>query len=593
LTGTPADVLAVVHLADPGFRERVEGRAQALTALYGPPGEAHVTIVWRPAANALVVALGPGNEHPGAEDLPLWWNLPPGPALARPEALLEASDATLRKLPTPSLLLSWTDGRVRVATSCGTVQTLYEAGGAEVRAWSTHAAAAAVLALERVEIDPLSVAEQVGCEFVGGTRTMLVGVRALSPGTIIDLEASSVRERSCFENRLVPMSESEARETAERALLADLEEATRDARAPVVGLTAGFDSRTAAVALVDLGVPFVAFTFTEGLSAGDMETARALAAELGVPHLAGEVDFWRDEEGGLDRMLTEAVRLDGCAELRYGEVGWPPGMDRWVTGLGSEARAFYWGWASRGRRQASAARVTRVLRIAFEGRLIGAERERLRELRDRWAGWVAEAEAAGHRGWAALDFVLAHQRDRSWTRSQLLHTGSTPSFAGAELTRAVLSMPLTERPNGAWQRDFIAARRPDLVPLAPTRRPWWSIAPVATQRVVHVARGARRALRLERRGRTESPMWYESPPWRERPAYVSWLIESLLESPLLVEALGESWVRERRSRFLAGDAAAGEALRLAGQPVALQQALLERLAPHADRIGLERGSDKS
>lgn len=575
-----ADLLLVVRPSSPALLGPVRRRLSVLPRLYGALGEVRLADRWLPGPGALVVGLRLGSPGFELADSALFWGNPPRGSLAERAALLGAADSELRALPTPCAALAWEGSRLRLASSSGSIQVLYGARGGGAEAWSTHALAAGLAALERLDVDPEGVAELIACEYVGGERTMLSGVRALEPATVVELDGGPARLRSCFPApaRWAPLEPADSRRRATGALLAQLGQATGSARAPVLGMTAGLDSRTVAVALAELGVSFTAFTFDFGEGAVDVAGARSLAGRLGVPHALGEPRWWRDEEGGIERLLAEAAWFDGCGEVGYGEVRWPERMDRWITGLGGETgRAFYWRWAARGGREPRPGTVERVLWAGFEGRLAGAEPSRVRALRARWAAWIAEARGWGHRGWSALDVVYANHRVRRWVRDGLPRNGAAPfpALAGPEITRALVSLPIEDRLRDGWERSFIAARRPDLLPpAAPPRAARRSPGALAGRRLLLSARSLRRRLGLPARPpRAPEVPWHRLAPWPERPAYVEWLLEDALRSPLLAEALGERWLREQRERVVAGDWEATRLALRAARPVALRSAL--------------------
>ncbi len=139
--------------------------------------------------------------------------------------------------------------------------------------------------------DPIGVAQLLLLGFPIGTRTLIDGVRRLSPGEIAIGEPGAVR----FEPGVAAASleekgpasaslEGNAADLAERFV-----EACRiraEATRPVVlGLSGGLDSRAVAAGLRKAGVPFEAVTFVDasGLYEKEVAVARTLARAFGVP----------------------------------------------------------------------------------------------------------------------------------------------------------------------------------------------------------------------------------------------------------------------------------------------------------------------
>ena len=581
------DLFMVIRLESAHHRRLLKPRLQRLERIYAPMGRSQVVSRWLEDLGVEIVTLG---LREGSLDMrrgALTWGHVAAGAAAGAESLLDASAASLRELGTPGGAVSWDPRRVRLVSSGGPLQVLYEAGGEGIEAWSTHAVAAGVAALGRPTVDPLAVGELVGCEFVGGNRTILKGVRALDPGTVVDVTVGQRRLWSCFPalDRWTRIPPREAAPEVEALLLEDLGRALGSSTAPVLGATAGLDSCTVAVALAELGIPFTAFTFDFGGEGGDVAGARHVARELGVPHASPEPAWWADAEGGIDRLLAESAWADGCREAGYGSVRWPAEMDRWIVGLGAETgRAFYWTPYGRRYPEPDTATLERVLRLIFEPRLVGAREEQLLSVRENYRRYLAEARDWGHGGWSALDVIYANQRVRRWGRAQLPRNGVPPvaAFAGAKMSRALASLPLGDRLASEWQRRFISSRQPRLAGHVAfdQSRGRAASSPLFMRLAIHRARFLRRRLRLPPRTvRRSARPWIESPEWRARPAYVSWLLDDVLAGPLLVDSLGERWVGELRRRVLAGEHEANRTARLAGGAVALEQSLKSALAP--------------
>jgi hypothetical protein len=493
-----------------------------------------------------------------------WGSAPPPDRV-----LLDATDEELHGLPTPLAAIALDRGRARIVTAAGGVASLYAARSEAVEAWSSHAAAAVLLAHGHAAVDPAAVAELVACEFTGGDTAIVAGARAVAQAARIDLSPDGTVEQSYWPGRWRRLHPIDAREAVEPLLLASLEERLRGAPAPVLGLTAGLDSRVVAVALRELGIRFLAFTHGDP-DAEDARVAARVAAALGAEHLNGPI-AWREDADGLARLHEEARWSDGSAPVGFGDVPWPEPLSHWVAGMGAETgRAFWYRWVS------EAHAPERVLDAAFEPNLAGADPEVRRSLRAARNAWLERAAALGYEGLDALDFVYAEQRVRRWGRAQAprLAADLVPAYAGQQMLRVLLSLPRQDRLEDGFQRRFLAARAPGLVP--PEQRPSrGGRAPLARRLLLLRLRAVRRSLRLPQLGRGAPTPWHALPPWDERPAFIAWLRDEVLRSPLLADALGERWLAETRSGFVAGKPHAGHLALLAAAPVALEVGLRE------------------
>ena len=578
-------LLVLVHAAEPELLAVAASRLAELPSVYAPQDLRRLAATCRTDGRALLGAMHDAGVEPDQHGCVSWGRRA---SFTSADDLISAPDSRLAALPTPSCVAALGDARGRLATSSGPLQCLYESSGAGLRVWSTHALAAALVAQGDVALDPLAVAELVACEFVGGAETLFRGVRALAPGTVVDVEAGRVRVRECLSDaeRWAPLDRDEAAAAAEELLVADLAAAMSDAAAPALGLTAGLDSRTVAVALAEIGVDVRAATFNPGDRGADVEGARELAAALGLRHEVAPMAWWRPEDDGHERVRAAAAWHDGEREAGYGAVVWPSGTDRWIAGVGAETgRAFYWRWLAPRSGAASPRTLTRTLQRAFEPRLVDADASTVRALRRRWRGWVEEALATGHAGWDTLDVVYAEQRVRRWGRAQvpLGRAEFVPAYASRELARALASLPLHDRLHDGWQRRFLRARRPDLEPPAPElRRP--SRGALRRDQLLLAARRARRRTPGSTSARpTPDVIWHELDFWRERREYIDWLVDAVLDAPVLREALGDRWVTEQRRRFLEGDPIAAQLTRLAAGPVAVLESVARRRSGRAAR----------
>jgi hypothetical protein len=575
-----ASCVFALRLGGPVPRRDVEWRVARLAELYRPLGEVEWALSWtagdRIAAGAVETA--GRSPDPGG---PLAWGSGPPAGLD----LIAAGDGELRGLDGPLAAVQLGHDRAVALAAAGGTTALFAAAGPHGAAWSSHAVAAAWLAGLDPRVDPSAVPELLAAEHLSGARTLIEGVRAVAPATRVDVEAEGARE-SCFwprTERWSPLPEAEAGGVAERELLRSLERRLRagvdgpggdpGAPRPVLGLTAGLDSRVALAALRELGLPVRAFTY--GDPAGDDAAgASAAARALGVEHSAAPFAWWPDESG-LSAARAEALWSDGARPTGFGDVPWPA-MSHWVAGIGGEAgRAFLYRWSHPDpRREPSPEALARVLGVHLGDRLVGADRSVRAAAAERWRDSVHAAHELGVTGWRALDVVYSEERVRRWGRATLprLDAAALPVFATPELQRALAWLPIEDRLSDGFARRFIAARAPELgtpPARAPRRAP---PAPLARRRARQALRGVRRGLRLPRPA-SAADRWFDQPPWTERPRFVGWLTDRVLTAPLLDSSLGGSWLRATREAFLRGDPAAAELTMQAAAVVALDEAL--------------------
>jgi hypothetical protein len=472
-------------------------------------------------------------------------------------ALLDAGDRDLRRYAAAGAALATSSDRARIVAGAGAPAGLYAAeSSAEsgIRAWATHAVAAAFVAYGDAAVDPAALPELLAAEFVGDSRAIVAGVRALDAAVCVDLSATRAEEW-CYwpaRDRWAPVPEDQAAEHAESHLLRTLGARLSGIRQPLCGLTTGLDSRVAAVALAELGVGFEGCTWGAPDDEDAVGAAQAAAA-LGVPHL--ELQYEETEGADLLARTHAAARwTEGSMHVGFGAVAWPPGPRALVSGAGGQTgRCFY--YRDRARRRPPRDLAAAVADPLVE-RIAGARPEAIDDLRARVAGWVADAERTGHHGWRVLDVVYGEQRARRWLRGTPPH-GPAPvvaAFATPEVQRALVSLPLAERMTDGFHRAFIAARRPELLPSRSA-----DDGDPADARPLGRA-GRRRHARI-------------AGQWRSRPELRDWIADGVLGHPLAIEGMGERWCGRTRSRYFAGDPAAVErALWLAG-PVALAEGL--------------------
>lgn len=567
----PSFCLFAAQCSEPGHRAALERRARDLAGFYRPLGHGEASLRWVPSLRLL---LGTVDARTCDQAATLSWGGPAPPRLLEPAALLAASDSDLRAVDAVTVLAAASDERARVVCGAGGIASLYSARGGEASAWSTHAVAAAWLALGRARVDPDTLPELIAFEYVGGPRTLVQGVRALPVATRVDLTARGEQEHSFWPKaeRWAPVPEAEASAHAERALLEGLRRRLDGAGAPVVGLTGGLDSRVVAAALRALDVPFQALTWGPADSP-ELDMARMVAATLGAEHRWRPIDP-PDAAGTLSRLDRLARWSDGTCPLDLRGDVWPREGSAFVTGIGGEVgRAFHYMPRAHEEPDPSRRRLRRLLSVPR--RLYRARPDVVRRVEGRVDDWLVEAESLGYGGWARLDFLYGEQRLRRWGRLILQQSAppAVPAFATPEVTRALASLPLVDRVTSGFHRRFLQERLPELAP-----------AGVALPRSPAAARWARRrvapALRppLEAVLRRRPPgrgRWPDASLWAGREEVRRRLADEVLRSELVREALGEGWARHTRERFLADEwRATSKTLQAAGA-AALADALAQ------------------
>ena len=534
----------MAHVARADDLAGVAERIEALARWHGG------TASWRRAgANvAAGVVRYDARAEPLDEPLAFGEPLPAGLSGAR---LADADPAALRALDGAGAALAIEDTRAAIVSYAGGPGTLFSASCGPIDAWSTHAVAAAWLAHGTARVDPAALPEQLAAEFVGGERSLIAGARALPQAVRIVAGDDGARRTDYWPaaERWAALPEDEAAAHAEEHLLATLGRRAAAFEAPHVSLTAGLDSRVAAVALRELGVRARAFTWGEG-DWDDVRGGAELAERLGIAHELIGVEWLEDDEAM--READRQVRwTEGAAPVGFARLAWPEELGCFVTGAGGEVgRAFYYAAAP----EPGRAEDTFVDLLA--PRLAGARDDAVRELAATLRQWVEHARALAPDDLRALDVVYGEQRVRRWLRGMLprLAAPMIPAFATPEVARGLMSLPLADRTTDGFHRSFLERRAPELLPAAaaPTRG---------------------RRLRLPWRRSREPAFLAER--WDEHPRFRDWISDEVLASPLLTEPLGERWAARTRTRFLRGDGAAERVVLAAAAPVALDRALGE------------------
>ena len=459
-------------------------------------------------------------------------------------------------------------GRARMASPSFGPATLYTAEGDGIVSWSTHAVAAALVAHGDARVDAGAVPELLAFDFVGGERTLVDGVRCLPPGTEVELsEGDPVVRCPSPATRWELGPDAIADEHADAALVRGLAERL-DGDHVAVALTAGLDSRVAAVALAEAGATFEAFTWGE-VDWPDTVGAAGVAAELDVRHTVFEHLLL--DPGDVLPEHDRAVRWsDGVFALAPSARAWPD-ADALVGGMGGETgRAFYydawsaWLWPEPDR-------ATLADRLAARAHLPAAAPDAVAAADVAVAAWLDDAESSGASGWQTLDVVYADQRVRRWGRGQVpcAEAAWVPAFTAPAVQRALVSQPLEARLRSAFHHEFLGRHSPQLAP--DPGQP--ASMPAASLRAIHRRRDAHRRRAHAGEPPNDPGDSYVAHIWEERAEARDWVLSHVLAHPLTGGALGDDWVAWTRKGFPSGERRAGEHARLAAAVVALDDAL--------------------
>ena len=532
-------MLERVLIAARGDGDAVRRRVGELAAWYGLRAEVRAVA----GGTVTVAALG-GPLHAAA-----FGEAPPATL-----DVLGADERALRRYEGGGAALAATADRARIVAGAGAPAALYAAASGGVSAWATHAVAAAYAATGSASVDASALPEQLAAEFVGGGRSLVDGVRALSAASFVDFSATRAEE-GCYwpardRWRLVP--EEDAYAYTEHHLMRSLAARLAGVDRALAGLTGGAGSRVAALALRELGVAFEGFTIGAP-DDEDVEDGAQAARALGVDHRRLEVEDMGGSEA-LARVRSAARFTEGAVHVGFAGIPWPDDARAFVTGAGGEAgRCFYY------RDRPGEPPPGDLAAVVFErlaDRVAGADPQALAALEGRAREWVADVEGLGLTGWRVLDAVCAEQRVRRRLRG-LLPPVAAPAIGALtapEVQRGLVSLPLDERLRDGFARRFVAERMPGLAP-APAKR---------------AVTGRRPLGRIARRAAGGGPL---AVPWTAAPEFREWVADAVLGGPLVTDAMGERWCRRTRSRFYAGDATATERALCLAAPVALQEAL--------------------
>jgi len=574
-----------------GDRPLLEHRLTALERFYAPLGRTRVCSRHDSRLSLLFGAVSFGDPAP-REGAPIVWGGPLPEGLTASAQLVHASDEALRKLDGVVAAIGvdeQPDGRI--LTGAGGVTSLYTASSRGLTAWATHAVAAAWLATGSASLDAWAIPELLARGFVGGDRTLIEGASAVPAATSIELTPGGVNRRSYWpaEERWAPVPEESAYELAVGALRDGLRRRLSGCGSPYLGLTGGLDSRVVAIVLGELGIDFGTYTWGEE-DWSDVIEARRVAELLGLPHQRQPIEI-RGNDVALGLVDADARWTDGVTAARFMAQTWPEGMDVAIAGMGGETgRAFYYDARVA---HAFPAPSPRDLHRFFDarGRIHGASREAVRELRAAERSWVDAAARTGATGWRCLDIVYAEQRVRRWGRAMLPQTSAAfvPAFATSDVSRALTSMPLASRLTDGFHRRLLS-RVPELSPPpAATYAP-----PPALRRIVAGLPGVRQTASLLRRGRPPGVgPWYRRDMWPDQPRLHRWLEDEVLGSALLGETMGNGWLSATRAGFSRGEAMATEAVLLAAAPLALSAAIGTLRADAGGRAGRPASGERA
>jgi hypothetical protein len=555
----------------------VRQRARHLVDFYSPLNILSVTITDLPRLSLVVGeyrfqppgTLSPGRDAPTrgttASTLLKWGG--PFPAWLDGEALLTGSDERLRTLDRTLAAFAAGPSTARLVTGCAGATSLYTARANETEAWSTHAVAAGYLARGHVRLDACALPELFAAEFVGGTQTQLADVTAVPRATVVEFGPERHKTRAYWpeRERYAKLAAAEAFDAAERTLVESLDARLPSGQRVELGLTAGADSRVAAVALKKAERSFEAITVAPESGSDDARGAAVVARQIGIPHRIRGYELQPDEKA-LDLINAEVRWSEGIAPLNGFAIGEAETSDLVVTGGGGEiARAWYYRWKARNYRHPRRRQLARVL-SHLHWRIGGAS-ARAHELLDAAIlRWLDAAFCTGHDGWAALDVIYDEERLGRWGRARL-HRSRAPllyAFSTPTLTQAFLSLPLEDRISDGFHRQFLARHAPSLlVPPPPAQR---RALPRSVRRLSAAMR--------HRRGLEDVPADPSiADMLRSRPRTRAHIADDVLERDVLASVMGRAWLRRTRSAFLDGQQHAVDTAFLATSIIALDTAI--------------------
>lgn len=468
----------------------------------------------------------------------------------------------MRSIDGIGALIAYDPERVRIVSSTAGVTSLYQCRAKGIEVWSTHAVAAAWMAMGTAQVEPRHLPELIAAHFVGDERSLIRGVRAVDTATCVDLGAERSTSRSFYPARerwsLVPEADAYA---AARDSLDSHVERHCTGRGVLCGITAGLDSRATAVALRRTGVDFEALTVGAPRDP-DVVGGHGASVSLGVRHRVIVPEALPAGEVATDAN-RQVLWSEGLAPLSFhSERDDPTDADLFVTGGGGETgRAFYYDAIARSYKDPKGGRLKSLFRL--DSRLRGAHPDARETLSNATNGWIEAAQELGLTGWRALDAVFAEQRDRRLSRA-LLRMGKLDllrAFNNPAIQRALVSLPLEDRLGSAFHITFLRESCTGLVPAH--RYGQRRGVPRPIRRTVSAVRA------LGSRGNEYPPPEVPSGP----PHVRGWLADDVLQDPLLALALGDAWVKTLAGGVRDGNAQALEVGLLAAAPVILHRNL--------------------
>ncbi len=573
--------LFAAQLREEASRPLLEARAARLPRFYRsvPWGDRlELRLTYVAGARALVGELR-FDERPATRDTSLLtWGGPLPDGLGTAAAVIDARDSELRGLEGIIAAVAVGDSEVVVVSGAGGVTELYAARSSDASVWATHAAAAGLLAFEDPTVERAAIPELLAFDYVGGDLTMVEAVRTVPTATRISLTRGGATVRSYWpaSERWARLAEAEAQRHGEQHLLESLERRVSGLGSVSCGLTAGLDSRVAAVAMRELGVSFDAFTVGEE-SHPDVEAAREVAGSLDAPHRRHGVG-WLEEDAALELCDLAARWGDGVRGMTLAAENWPRAIEAFVSGSGAETgRGFYYPPMAAAHPRPGPGVLRTFLTARLRARFGAARSEVATRLRARVDDWLGEAEALGYSGWRSLDVLYGEQRWRRWYRAQLapVDTRLVPVFSTPEIQRALASLSLADRVSNGFNRAFLQRHAP--AGLAPASLAAPSSRRLALMRARRAAASLTRPARAAIRGRARGApaTWAAADRWGEVPQVRRWLMEDVLASSLLADAMGERWVGRTREGFTRDEAIATDATLASAAPLLLQRALTE------------------
>lgn len=300
--------------------------------------------------------------------------------------------------------------------------------------------------------------------FFPGPDTGIPGVRRLLPGQVLQLETGEVRPRRLPDPAEVGESDAPAvLEELGSRLLASVA-ATATLGRVVVPLTAGYDSRLALAACVELGIePLLVTQGYPGMTRGDRDLPPLMAARLGLRHDMVPPGPRSAARGQLyDRQVAGLVREGDRAFMEKGQFAWLRPGDVLLRGVLFD-----------GTRGAMHARFDGVELDADQlAWALGADDEQRKALRT-WVGTVrADPQTLGLHDRFWYDQKCASYAAVSETALDLLAPHSVLPGNSVTYQELALSLPWSWRRTSRHHTELVSRWAPAIadVPYNPPRR---------------------------------------------------------------------------------------------------------------------------